>query len=329
MDLSPSTVRAIAGVGALTVLLLGGLLVLGRGGGDVSPLDAALSTTSTAVVGGPSTIAAPSSSTSALDPVAPSTSLVDVGALPVPSSAPSSASTSTTETTAAPSDPSSSTTPSTAAPSTEQTSTSADSTPTTPSVTTTTSTTVASAPSSSASGPPADACGLVIIEAEDLSTSGAWKTKSAGSASGGRYITWEGLSPERHSGQPVDVINHRFTIERAGTYRFSWRMRQPGGVAGDRANDSWLNFPDAARYGPFNGGRYPGFIKVFGRARNGFAYAGTADVNHNKTEIGIEFDRPGTYTMQLAGRSHGHQIDRIVIHHESIRRAAVAAGATC
>jgi hypothetical protein len=102
-------------------------------------------------------------------------------------------------------------------------------------------------------------------------------------------------------------------------------MRQPDGVESDKANDSWLNFPDAARFGPAGGGNYPGFIKVFGNSKGDFSYSGTADVNHKKSTIAIQFDQAGTYKMEIAGRSHGHQIDRIVLHHESIDKATAVA----
>jgi len=104
-------------------------------------------------------------------------------------------------------------------------------------------------------------------------------------------------------------------------------MRQPSGVANDKANDSWLYFPDAARFGPKGtSGSYGGFIKVYGRALGEFEYSGTADVNHAKTQIAIEFDSAGEYTMQIAGRSHGHQIDQIMLYSDTIYMNEAAEG---
>ena len=97
-------------------------------------------------------------------------------------------------------------------------------------------------------------------------------------------------------------------------------MRQPSDVAGDKANDSWLNFPDAQRFGPVNGGTYGGFVKVFGNGKGDFAWAAKADQHELKSEVAIEFGSAGQYTMQLGGRSHGHQIDKIVIYRDSISR---------
>ncbi len=188
-----------------------------------------------------------------------------------------------------------------------------------------TETTAAPTPTTAAPDPGGD-CGVVVIEAESLNLTGDWKVAQASNASGGSYITWEGLSFERNNSSPDDIITTEIAISRPGSYRFTWAMRQPSDVESDKANDSWLNFPDADRFGPTGGGSYSGFIKVFGNSKNNFAYKGTADVNHAKSAIAIEFDEAGTYTMQIAGRSHGHQIDRIVVHHSSISQSDAVAG---
>ncbi len=207
--------------------------------------------------------------------------------------------------------------------------------PTGPTVTSSPDPTVAPDPTPTPTGPAPTSpaipglgvnCGVVTLEAESLAVNGAWRTAQAPQASGGRYIVWEGLSESANNNSPADVITHKVRIDRPGSYRFSWAMRQPDNVESDKANDSWLNFPDASRFGPTGGGDYPEFVKVYGNSKGSFAYSATADVNHSKSTMAIEYDRPGIYTMQIAGRSHGHQIDRIVLHHESISRADALAG---
>ncbi len=189
-------------------------------------------------------------------------------------------------------------------------------------------TTTAPAPTTTAAPPPnpTGECGVVAIEAETLALNGAWSVVQDDTASDGRYITWEGLSKSANNNQPADVISATIEIDKPGSYRFTWAMRQPNDVESDKANDSWLNFPDADRFGPVGGGSYPGFIKVYGNSTGGFSYRATADVNHDKSPIAVGFDSAGTYTLQIAGRSHGHQIDRIVIHHESIGQSDAIAG---
>ena len=240
-----------------------------------------------------------------------------VTAPPPPEEPPASAAdpTDPTPTDPAPTDPST-----TDAPTPTEAPVTTEAPDTTPAPTTTAAPTTTPAPTTAGS------CSVVTIEAETLALTGDWSVLSDSRASGGQYITWEGLSAERNNGSPDDVISTDITIGRAGSYRFTWAMRQPDGVESDKANDSWLNFPDADRFGPTGGGSYGGFIKVFGNAKTNFGYAARADVNHQKSTIAIDFDRPGTYTLQIAGRSHGHQIDRIVIHHQSVSQADAIAG---
>ena len=166
-----------------------------------------------------------------------------------------------------------------------------------------------------------DGCKIVIIEAEDLALTGAWRVKEDSDASGGKYIVWEGLSASQNNGSPNngDIISTKIDIPSAGTYAFKWRMRQPSGVESDKANDSWLYFPDATRFGPKGtNNSYGRFIKVYGNAQGDFRYAGTADVNHNFSQVAIEFAQAGRYTMEIAGRSHGHQIDQMILFDQSL-----------
>lgn len=168
--------------------------------------------------------------------------------------------------------------------------------------------------------------GCVSIELEDFELTGSWRLGYDSRVSGGAFVTWEGLEPEVNNTSPADLIESQFTIETPGTYRFVFAMRQPFEVGDDSANSSWINVPDAARFGPIGGGSYGGFVTVFGRAKGEFDWSATADVDGIQSEISIVFDTPGSYTMQLAGRSHGHEIDRIVLHSDAIGRGDAIAG---
>lgn len=171
---------------------------------------------------------------------------------------------------------------------------------------------------------------VVIVEGESLPVTGAWQVKSDPSASGGEYIVWEGLSAGQNNGSADDgdIISTTIDITTPGTYSFKWLMRQPSGVEHDKGNDSWLYFPDATRFGPADtNDSYGSFIKVFGNAANGdFRYAGTADVNHVKTQVAVEFAEAGQYTMEIAGRSHGFQIDQIILFGDSLSVDDAVAG---
>eukprot|EP00903_Cladosiphon_okamuranus_P018657 g17172.t1 len=191
------------------------------------------------------------------------------------------------------------------------------------------------------SPPPVDStedCLVVIIEAEDIPLVGDWSVKSDSAASGGQYIVWEGLEPEANNQDPDDIITVIVRVPSAGMYQVKWKMRQPHGVASDRANDSWLYFPTppADRFGPLTNSRsYGDFIKVYGRAMDGvFEYSGTGEEDDNsKSRVGVEFAAAGEYEMQIAGRSHGHEIDQIVLFDDSLEGEdvddAIAAGGSC
>ncbi len=165
---------------------------------------------------------------------------------------------------------------------------------------------------------PLPQCGVVSIEPELLTLTGDWQTVND-SATGKEYVEWQGLSPGRNSGKPADMLDVQFAIEKPGRYRFTWAMRQPDDVERWQGDDAWVNFPDADRFGPVDGGKFGGFVKVEGRSTGSFDYNAIAVISQEeKVEIDIVFGKPGRYTMQLAGRSHGLQVDRIVLRHRSI-----------
>lgn len=175
-----------------------------------------------------------------------------------------------------------------------------------------------------------DDCLAVIVEAEDLAVSGDWKVVDDSAASGGKYIVWEGLSAGRNNRNAVDgdIISTALDITAPGTYSLKWLMRQPSGVEEDKGNDVWLYFPDATRFGPAGtDGSYGTFIKVYGRAHQGdFEYSGTAEDSNGHTQIAIEFAQAGQYTMEIAGRSHGFELDQIVLFGEDLKAEDAAAG---
>lgn len=171
---------------------------------------------------------------------------------------------------------------------------------------------------------------IVIIEAEDLAVYGDWTVVDDSSASGGKYIVWEGLTEEANNQdtEDGDIISTTVDISTPGTYSFKWLMRQPPGVESDKGNDSWLYFPDAARFGPEgSNASYGTFVKVYGNAGGiKFKYSGTAEDDHEHSQIAVEFAQAGRYTMEIAGRSHGHQIDQIILFGNTLDVDDVSAG---
>lgn len=174
---------------------------------------------------------------------------------------------------------------------------------------------------------------VVRMEAEDVPVLGDWRVVNDADASGGKYITWEGLSEGQNNGDPADgdIMSASIQVPTVDTYEFKWLMRQPDGVESDKGNDAWLNFPDAKRYGPAGTQEsYGTFIKVYGRATNGdFEYSGTGEDSHGHTQIAIEFEEAGEYAMEISGRSHGLQIDQILAFGEDLSVDEAVANTGC
>lgn len=157
---------------------------------------------------------------------------------------------------------------------------------------------------------------MIIFEAEALDFGGDWTVKNDTAASGEEYIVWEADEVSNPDPKDGDIIETSFTITTPGTYSFKWRMRQPSDVKKNTdENDSWLNFPDAERFGPAGTEEsYGGFVNAFGTADGEFKYTGMAYTKtFGSTQIAIDFEVAKDYTMKIAGRSSGHQIDQIIL----------------
>ena len=163
--------------------------------------------------------------------------------------------------------------------------------------------------------------GIIIFEAENLNPPAPWKIEADNGAINNQYIRWDGGNQYNNRGQ--GEITAKFKVNRTGRYAFIWRMRQSQGFRSDEANDTWVNFPDARFIGVENGKdkEFTDYIKIFGNATKNFGWSATGDVNHIKYKMFVDFDQPGIYTMKLSGRSQGHQVDRILLHHTSVKKS--------
>ncbi|WP_282039873.1 T9SS type A sorting domain-containing protein [Saccharicrinis aurantiacus] len=161
--------------------------------------------------------------------------------------------------------------------------------------------------------------GLLVFEAERIELKGDWKlgTDDA-NASGGKYIYYDG--PNNYQAQnPANTLSYSFDINTPGTYTFKWFVRQNeeerGKVEGqqgtDLSNDAWIKFSDGIGY--FGEDQVTDFIKFYGRSDPGFWLHGVGEYNHSHKWVNVKIPAAGTYTMEIAGRSHGYQIDKIVM----------------
>ncbi|MFS4417377.1 hypothetical protein [Maribacter sp. 2307ULW6-5] len=170
--------------------------------------------------------------------------------------------------------------------------------------------------------------GIVSVEFESVTGDIEWERRSALEGfDGDGYLVWNKPDNFREPGN--GVLTYRLTIGTTGTYRFIWRSRITEGDTQSEANDSWLRFNDAADFfGERNGslvypkgsGKTPnpegnsadGWLKVYmNRLGEWFWRSNTSD--NDPHDIYVTFDEPGTYTMEVSGRSQFHGLDRFVL----------------
>ncbi|MCK8524397.1 Ig-like domain-containing protein, partial [Aquimarina sp. D1M17] len=174
--------------------------------------------------------------------------------------------------------------------------------------------------------------GLVVIEAENLSISGNWKSKSNVSGfTGNGYLEWTG--PDHFNDPGNGVISTKIRINAAGRYKFQWRSKVGEGDSPTEANDTWLKFPDASsfyaqkgseRVYPKGSGQTPnpegaggqGYFKVYSTGTTNWTWT-TKTSDNDPHDIFVEFDSPGEYTMLISGRSKHHILDRITLNRTS------------
>lgn len=172
---------------------------------------------------------------------------------------------------------------------------------------------------------------LVLVEFEENVFPVEWKLEKNSSSSGQGYYVWTG---DQSLGTPGNgLIEFKLKISNPGKYRFLWNTAVTIGTNGTEHNDSWLKFSDADKfYGEKNGNKiYPkgsgltpnpngssadGWFKIY-RGGNDLDFKWQASTSDNDAHnIYVEFDNPGTYTMQVSARSSGHGIDKFLLYKE-------------
>ena len=169
----------------------------------------------------------------------------------------------------------------------------------------------------------------VVIEAELMNYPQGWSMENdAEGHTGAGYVEWQGDNQFQSPG--TGTITASIEIHNPGTYLFQWHTKVGYGTNSTESNDSWLRFPDAADFFGENGagsiiypkgsGKSPvpngagadGWFKVFSRGTTNWTWS-TLTSDNDGHQIYVTFDTPGTYSMEIAGRSNGHFIDRIVL----------------
>ena len=170
--------------------------------------------------------------------------------------------------------------------------------------------------------------GIAVIEAENGTRPSAWpRETSVSGATAGAYMAYRGSNS--FSSPSSNVARYTVRINSPGTYRFIWRNRI-GVIADHNANtehnDSWLRINASNFYGQRGSSRvFPGgsgYFKVYTNTL-GWNWA-SQTVDFNPHQIYAVFNSAGVYTIEIAGRSNGHFIDRLVLYKEGQYSASAA-----
>ena len=173
--------------------------------------------------------------------------------------------------------------------------------------------------------------GIAILEVESK-VAGDWRKESSSQASGGSALTYRG--PNYFSSPGNSTITYRLKINSPGTYRFVWRSNitilATNAPANTEHNDSWLKISASNFFGkrgtsvvyPGGSGKTPvargatsgGWFKIF-TSTLGWNWT-TLTSDNDGHSVYATFNSAGTYNVQIAGRSNGHAIDRLVLYKE-------------
>ncbi|MEM6803455.1 MAG: hypothetical protein AAF696_18755 [Bacteroidota bacterium] len=155
---------------------------------------------------------------------------------------------------------------------------------------------------------------LLIFEAEHMELKGQWKlAKDSSKASGGEYIYFDGPN-SYHEVNMNDHISYTFRINDPGNYTLKWMMRQPEGERGtDKGNDAYLYLSDDVAFAKIQ--KMTAYEKFYSRSGDDFVLHGVAEVHGlGHSWLTAKFPTAGEYTLNIVGRSHGLQIDRIILY---------------
>ena len=162
----------------------------------------------------------------------------------------------------------------------------------------------------SAANPFVESDGIVIMEVESETASGGWVVDNAIFGTSGSYHLWNG---QNNFGNPQngDAITYTFEIQTPGNYEARWRSRNTVSLMVTDYNDAFIRFPTGTNVEgehPISTGWAKGFM--------GQAEQWTWDlrtVDGQSLPVRTFFD-VGVHTLQIAGRSKGHAIDRVALH---------------
>nr|MBI1232158.1 carbohydrate-binding family 6 protein [Cytophagales bacterium] len=172
--------------------------------------------------------------------------------------------------------------------------------------------------------------GIVIVEMENLTATGEWKSGSA--SLDGKPINYIYSEKEYFQNPGNQLLTFKIKINTPGTYRFIWHSKVGEGSSPTDYNDTWLRIADASDFFAQNesgntlhpkgicktdcpnGMGAEGWFKVYSHGTKDWTWrAKTSD--NDPHEIYARFDKAGTYTVEVSARSSYHFLNRFVMFH--------------
>ncbi len=152
--------------------------------------------------------------------------------------------------------------------------------------------------------------GRLIVEVESATAYSDWHySTDFPDYRGDGHFEWTGSGTTGLRSAGRGALVYHFTINTPGNYEFRWRSRIGEGTNGTESNDSWVRFPTGSNVTgeqPLNG-----WTKGFMNELNAWSWR-TVTVDHVGNLIRQHFTA-GEHTLEIAGRSRGHVLDRFVL----------------
>ncbi|MFY0624895.1 MAG: Ig-like domain-containing protein [Reichenbachiella sp.] len=187
-------------------------------------------------------------------------------------------------------------------------------------------------PSTGGNGAWQESGGYLVVDTEslDFPAGSLWSKHTTGGNDpwGNGYIQYDGPDRQFVDPLPDGVLKYNIKISTPGTYQLIWRTGYGfNSTTFDGANDSWLKINGSDFYGMKGGVKTSSvdhFMKVWVQKD---AFVNECNGEHagvNNLTIFADFDSPGYYSIEVAGRSQGHVIDRLFLFQDGKGTLAMA-----
>ena len=172
--------------------------------------------------------------------------------------------------------------------------------------------------------------GVVVMEAENAHLADGWMVKTPASISdptmagstGEGWIEWSGdqyIGNTISESAAVAVLRYRFRIDHPGVYSFRWQSKQYDDVASfDAGNDTFVRFASGSV--PSGSFDFSAFTKVWVQSRTAWSWRTSGEPVHGEHYHNLmkRNYEAGVHEIQLAARSPGHAVDRLVLHRSDV-----------